>query len=35
MASPGLRIQFSDKIEILPGMPFLNYKANKEKKKYF
>ncbi len=29
-ASTGLRIQFSEKIEILPGMPFVAYKGNKE-----
>ena len=29
-ASTGLRIQFADKIDILPGMPFMTYKNNKE-----
>jgi len=30
-AATGLRMQFSEKIEILPGMPFLAYKGDKEK----
>jgi translation initiation factor 5B len=30
-AATGLRIQFNEKIDILPGMPFLAYKGNKEK----
>ena len=30
-AATGLRIQFSEKIEVLPGMPFLEYKENEEK----
>jgi len=32
-ASTGLRIQFSEKMEILPGMPFLAYSKNEEKLK--
>jgi len=32
-ASTGIRIQLSEKIDILPGMPFLSYKGNKEKVK--
>jgi len=30
-AATGLRMQFSEKIEILPGMPFLAYKGDREK----
>jgi len=30
-ASTGLRMQFSEKIEILPGMPFLSYTGDKQK----
>jgi translation initiation factor 5B len=30
-AATGLRIQFNEKIDILPGMPFLAYKENKER----
>jgi translation initiation factor 5B len=29
-ASTGLRMQFSEKIDVLPGMPFVIYKGNKE-----
>ena len=29
-ASTGVRMQFSEKVEVLPGMPFLAYKRNKE-----
>ena len=29
-ASTGLRIQFAEKIDVLPGMPFMAYKNNKE-----
>ncbi len=29
-ASTGLRMQFSDKIEVLPGMPFIAYKSDKK-----
>ena len=32
-AATGLRLQFSEKIDILPGMPFLSYKKDKEKVK--
>jgi translation initiation factor 5B len=32
-AATGIRMQFSEKMEILPGMPFLSYKENKEKVK--
>jgi len=32
-AATGLRMQFSEKIDILPGMPFLAYKGDKEKVK--
>lgn len=31
LASTGLRMQFSEKIDVLPGMPFMTYKGNKEK----
>lgn len=30
-AATGLRIQFSERIDVLPGMPFLSYKGDKEK----
>ncbi len=30
-AATGLRMQFSEKIDVLPGMPFLAYKGDKEK----
>lgn len=30
-ASTGIRMQFSERLEILPGMPFLAYKNNQEK----
>ncbi|MFA5070944.1 MAG: translation initiation factor IF-2 [Candidatus Pacearchaeota archaeon] len=30
-AATGLRIQFSERIDVLPGMPFLAYKGDKEK----
>ena len=30
-AATGLRMQFSEKIDVLPGMPFMAYKGNKEK----
>ena len=30
-AATGLRMQFSEKIDVLPGMPFLVYKGDKEK----
>ena len=30
-AATGLRMQFSEKIDVLPGMPFMIYKGNKEK----
>ncbi len=33
IASTGLRMQFNERIDILPGMPFLEYKDNKEKVK--
>ena len=29
-ASTGLRIQFVEKVDVLPGMPFMSYKNNKE-----
>jgi translation initiation factor 5B len=32
-ASTGIRIQLSEKVDILPGMPFLSYKGDKEKVK--
>ncbi len=32
-AATGLRIQFSERLDILPGMPFLAYKGDKEKVK--
>jgi translation initiation factor 5B len=32
-ASTGIRIQLSEKIDILPGMPFISYKGNEEKVK--
>ncbi len=32
-AATGLRMQFSEKIDVLPGMPFLAYKGDKEKVK--
>lgn len=32
-ASTGIRMQFNEKADILPGMPFLTYKGNKEKVK--
>jgi translation initiation factor 5B len=32
-AATGIRMQFSEKIDILPGMPFLSYKGDKEKVK--
>lgn len=32
-AATGLRIQFSERIDVLPGMPFLSYKGDKEKVK--
>jgi translation initiation factor 5B len=32
-AATGIRMQFSEKMDILPGMPFLSYKENKEKVK--
>lgn len=32
-AATGLRIQFSEKLDILPGMPFLSYSGEKEKVK--
>ncbi|VVB82499.1 putative translation initiation factor IF-2 [uncultured archaeon] len=32
-ASTGLRMQFSERLDILPGMPFLSYSGNKEKVK--
>jgi translation initiation factor 5B len=31
LAATGLRMQFAEKTDILPGMPFLAYKGNKEK----
>jgi len=33
MAATGIRMQFSEKLDILPGMPFLLYKQDKEKVK--
>jgi len=30
IAATGLKLQFSEKLDILPGMPFLSYKKNKE-----
>jgi len=33
VAATGLRMQFSEKIDVLPGMPFLAYKGDKEKVK--
>jgi translation initiation factor 5B len=33
VAATGIRMQFSEKLDILPGMPFLLYKNNKEKVK--
>jgi translation initiation factor 5B len=33
IAATGIRMQFSEKLDILPGMPFLLYKNNKEKVK--
>jgi translation initiation factor 5B len=33
MAATGVRMQFSEKLDILPGMPFLSYKENKDKVK--
>jgi translation initiation factor 5B len=30
-AATGLRIQFSERIDVLPGMPFLSYEGDKEK----
>jgi translation initiation factor 5B len=32
-AATGIRMQFSEKLDILPGMPFLSYKENKDKVK--
>jgi translation initiation factor 5B len=32
-AATGIRMQFSEKMDILPGMPFLSYKENKDKVK--
>ncbi len=30
-ASTGLRMQFSDKVDVLPGMPFMAFNENKKK----
>jgi translation initiation factor 5B len=32
-AATGIRMQFSEKMDVLPGMPFLSYRENKEKVK--
>ncbi len=34
-ASSGIRMQLSDKIEVLPGMPFIHYKNEKEVRQIF